>query len=204
MPYETAVDLGNFIAALRQADLVDLKWGDRGMLCGNPLPENPKVLTLIVADEADAWIIRKSPTRSSPRLPRAPTTIALSTDMPGNPKAIVAEAERLFPVRIVIKVPPGGIGTRYMPMTEWLDENCGIRGWSITPAGTRGVLNDAFAVYMNGPTCAVAFVARWCRPKVVTPEGCVPGDPPGFYELRQDEPARRMPSGGHSSPPRGP
>jgi hypothetical protein len=51
MPYETPVDLGNFITALRQADLVDLKWGDRGMLCGNPLPENPKVLTLIVADE---------------------------------------------------------------------------------------------------------------------------------------------------------
>jgi hypothetical protein len=124
--------------------------------------------------------------------------------MPGNPKAIVAEAERLFPVRIVIKVPPGGIGTRYMPMTEWLDENCGIRGWPITPAGTSGVLNDAFAVYMNGQTRAVAFVARWCRPKVVTPEGCAPGDPPGFYELRQDEPARRVPSGGHSSPPCGP
>jgi hypothetical protein len=32
-------------------------------------------------------------------------------------------------------VPQGGIGTRYMPMTEWLDENCRIRGWSITPAG---------------------------------------------------------------------
>jgi hypothetical protein len=60
MAYETAVDLGNFIAALRQADLVDLKWGDRGMLCGNPLPENPKVLTLIVADEADAWIINRA------------------------------------------------------------------------------------------------------------------------------------------------
>lgn len=113
--------------------------------------------------------------------------------MPGNPKAIITEAERLFPVRIVIKVPPGGISTRYMPMTVWLDENCGIRGWSITPAGTRGVLNDAFAVYMNGPACAVAFVARWC----------VPGDPPGFYTLREDEPARRVPSGGHSSPPRG-
>jgi hypothetical protein len=56
MPYETPVDLGNFITALRQADLVDLKWGDRGMLCGNPPPENPKVLTLIVADETDAWI----------------------------------------------------------------------------------------------------------------------------------------------------
>jgi hypothetical protein len=45
--------------------------------------------------------------------------------MPGNPRAIVAEAERQFPVRIVIKVPPNGIGTRYTPMTEWLDENCG-------------------------------------------------------------------------------
>lgn len=73
MPYESPVDLGNFITALRQADLVDLKWGDRGMLCGNPLPaeptsgpaggcapENPKVLTLIVADEADAWIINRA------------------------------------------------------------------------------------------------------------------------------------------------
>jgi hypothetical protein len=39
MLYETAVDLSHFITALRQADLVDLKWGDRGMLCGNPLPE---------------------------------------------------------------------------------------------------------------------------------------------------------------------
>jgi hypothetical protein len=60
MPYETPVDLGNFIIALRHADLVDLKWSDRGMLCGNPLPENPKVLTLIVADEADAWIINRA------------------------------------------------------------------------------------------------------------------------------------------------
>jgi tetratricopeptide (TPR) repeat protein len=41
MPYESPVDLGNFITALRQADLVDLKWGDRGMLCGNPLPAEP-------------------------------------------------------------------------------------------------------------------------------------------------------------------
>jgi hypothetical protein len=122
-----------------------------------------------------------------------PTNIALSTDMPGNPRAIVAEAERRFPVRIVIRVPGDGIGTRYGPMTEWLDENCGLGGWSITPAGTRGVLNDAIAVYMSGPTCAVAFVARWC----------IPGDPPGFYELRQDEPPRRERSGGHSSPPRG-
>lgn len=60
MPYETPVDLGNFITALRQADLIDLKWGDKGMLCGNPLPENPTVLKLLVADEADAWIINRA------------------------------------------------------------------------------------------------------------------------------------------------
>jgi hypothetical protein len=35
--------------------------------------------------------------------------------MPGNPKGIVADAERRFPLRIVIKVPPGGIGARYVP-----------------------------------------------------------------------------------------
>jgi hypothetical protein len=60
MPAQTTVELGNFVAALRQADLIDLKWGDRGMLCGNPLPANPTVLTLIVADEADAWIINRA------------------------------------------------------------------------------------------------------------------------------------------------
>lgn len=110
--------------------------------------------------------------------------------MPGNPRAIVREAEERFPVRIIVRVPEGGIGTRYAPMTDWLDENCGIRGWSITPAGTRGVQNDAIAIYMNTPTCAVAFVARWC----------IPGDPPGFYELRTEEPERRSLAPRHKAP----
>jgi hypothetical protein len=114
--------------------------------------------------------------------------------MPGNPRAIVADAERQFPVRIAVRVSPDGIaGRRYRAMSDWLDENCGVGGWSIAPAGTRGVLNDAVAVYVNGPTCAVGFVARWC----------VPGDPTGFYALRTDEPPRRVPSQLHSSPPRG-
>ena len=52
------------------------------------------------------------------------------------------------------------------------------------------VVNDAVAVYVNTPTCAAAFVARWC----------VPGNPPGFYDLRQDEPARRVPTPHHSTP----
>jgi hypothetical protein len=65
----------------------------------------------------------------------------------------------------------------------------GIRGWSITRVGTRGIRNDAVAVYMSGPTCAIAFVARWC----------VPGDPPGFYEFRPDEPERRVPAPHHKN-----
>jgi hypothetical protein len=48
----------------------------------------------------------------------------------------------------------------------------------------RGLLNDALAVYVNMPAWALAFVERWL----------VPGDdPPGFYELRQGEPAKRVP-----------
>src|SRR5580704_14749580 len=111
--------------------------------------------------------MRKPPIRSSRR---SPTNVRTALTMPGNPRAIIAEAEQRFPVRIIIRVPGDGIGTRYAPMTE----NCGIHGWSITPAGTRGIRNDAIAVFMNGPTCAVAFVARWR----------VLGDPPGFYEFR--------------------
>jgi hypothetical protein len=70
-------------------------------------------------------------------------------------------------VRIAVRVPGSGLGQRYMAISAWLDDNCGVGGWSITPAGTRGVLNDAMAVYVNTPTCAVAFIARWL----------VPGDP---------------------------
>ena len=54
------LELGDFIDRLRDADLIDLKWGRKGMLCGNPLPANPKVLTLEVANETDAWIINRA------------------------------------------------------------------------------------------------------------------------------------------------
>ena len=86
--------------------------------------------------------------------------------MPGNPRAIVAEAERRFPVRIAVRI-PNGLGQQYQPMSDWLDENCGVRGWAITSMGRQPMGEDAVAVYLSTPTCAVGFVARWC----------VPGDP---------------------------
>ena len=54
--------------------------------------------------------------------------------MPGNPREIVTMAERRFPVRIKIGVPPSGFGQRYTEITESLDGNCGADGWAITPS----------------------------------------------------------------------
>ena len=66
--------------------------------------------------------------------------------MPGNPREMIKGAERRFPVRIRIAVPPGGLGQRRTQITAWLDENCGADGWAMTPSGTRGVLNDALSI----------------------------------------------------------
>jgi hypothetical protein len=63
--------------------------------------------------------------------------------MPSHPREMITMAERRFPVRIRIGVPPGGFGQRHTNITAWLDENCGADGWVITPSGVRGVLNDA-------------------------------------------------------------
>jgi hypothetical protein len=74
-------------------------------------------------------------------------------------------------------------------MRAWLDDTCGSDGWEIVPTGMRGVANDAIALYLREATFAAAFVARWCRP---AEDGC--------YQLREDEPARRTPSGWHKTP----
>jgi hypothetical protein len=80
--------------------------------------------------------------------------------MPGNPREMITAAERLFPVRIRLGIPPGGLCQRYTHMTAWLDENCGAGSWAVTPSGTRGVLNDAISIYFADATLASAFVAR--------------------------------------------
>ena len=80
-----------------------------------------------------------------------------------------------FPLRIIIRTPPGGLDNRYKSITSWLDENCEIGGWLITPAGTSGVCCDAIAVYVTNPTCALAFIALWC----------LSADASGLYEFRR-------------------
>jgi hypothetical protein len=78
-------------------------------------------------------------------------------------------------------------------MTEWLDENCGADGWTMTPSGTRGVLNDAVSIYFLDATLASAFVARWCAgQKVESAEG--------VFHIREDELAPRVGSALHGTP----
>jgi hypothetical protein len=78
----------------------------------------------------------------------------MATSRPGTPREIITSAERRFPVRIRIAVPPAGLGQRYALITAWLDENCGYDGWAMTPSGTRGLLNDALSIYFGDATLA--------------------------------------------------
>ena len=106
---------------------------------------------------------------------------------------MIAEAERRFPVRIRIGVPPDGLGPRLDRIKVWLDENCGANGWAMTPSGTRGVLNDALSVYFGDPTLASAFVARWCAGYSVETVG-------GVFQVREDESMPRVAATPHRTP----
>jgi hypothetical protein len=113
--------------------------------------------------------------------------------MRGNPREMITMAERRFPIRVRIAVPPGGLGQRYPQMTAWLNENCGADGWAMTPSGTRGVLNDAASIYFLDTTLAGAFAARWCAGYRVETAG-------GVFQVRDDDPAPRVGAALHRTP----
>jgi hypothetical protein len=106
---------------------------------------------------------------------------------------MITSAERRFPVRLRIAVPPNGLGQRHSPITAWLDENCGADGWAMTPSGTRGVVNDALSIYFADATLASAFVARWCVRSRVETAG-------GVFQVREDEPEAQVGAGPHKTP----
>ena len=80
------------------------------------------------------------------------------------------EAERRYPVRVRIAVPPEGLGRQLEIIHAWLDETCGAEGWATAPAGTTGVVNDALALYFEDAAFAHAFVVRFCCGFRVEPE----------------------------------
>ena len=108
--------------------------------------------------------------------------------MPTNPGQVRREAEKQFPVRVRIAVPPGGFGRQLAVMHAWLDEVCGAAGWTSAPAGLGGILNDAVAFYFDDAAFAHAFVNRFCcgyRPVEVNRAV------EGAFSLRGDEPEPR-------------
>src|ERR1700730_8247418 len=110
----------------------------------------------------------------------------------------VSDADRRFPVRISIGVPPHGLGERIDQIGAWLDANCGADGWAMAPDGLHGVLNDAIAIYLNDATLAGAFVARWCA-------GYKVESADGVFQIREDEPTpRTLPSRRNHRCARGP
>ena len=103
------------------------------------------------------------------------------------------EAERHYPVRVRIAVPPDGLGAQLTLMHAWLDDTCGGDGWATAPAGSVGVVNDAIAFYFADPAFAHAFVARFCCGyRVETIDGA--------FAVRNDVPPARRDAPGHKIP----
>ena len=82
-------------------------------------------------------------------------------------------------------MPPSGLGQRHTRITAWLDANCGADGWTMTPSGRRGVLNDALSIYLGDGTLANAFAARWCIGARAEATG-------GVFQVREGEPVSRL------------
>jgi hypothetical protein len=112
--------------------------------------------------------------------------------MAASSKLMITEAERRFPCRIKLGVTGGGFGACLTAMQMWLDENCGADGWAMTPAGLRGVVNDAVAIYFLDAKSAAAFVARWCAGSEVEVSD-------GAFRVRDDQPAQRVVAGSHKT-----
>jgi hypothetical protein len=113
--------------------------------------------------------------------------------MAASSRLMIGEAERRFPVRIRIGVPPEGLGGRLDAIKAWLDDNCGAEGWAMAPTGLRGVLNDAVSVYFCDATLAGGFVARWCRGYQVEAVD-------GAFQIRDDAPPARRGAPLHRTP----
>ena len=113
--------------------------------------------------------------------------------MAAGSRAMIADAERRFPIRVRIAVPGGGLSQRLNDMYAWLGQNCGSDGWLITPAGLRGVVNDAVAIDSVYAALAAGFVARWCRQRL-------PEIAEGAFVIRDNDPAPPRPAPSHRTP----
>jgi hypothetical protein len=111
--------------------------------------------------------------------------------MAATSKLMIVEAERRFPCRIKLGIPTGGFGVLLTGMHVWLDENCGAGRWAMTPAGLRGVVNDAVAICF--PRCGVSCRLRLslvCRLDGRDTRGKA-------FQVRKDQPMPRAQARAH-------
>jgi len=59
-PGPVTFEATQLLRLLKNAELIDVKWGDQGMLCGWSVSQQPKILQLAVRDEAEAWVINRT------------------------------------------------------------------------------------------------------------------------------------------------
>lgn len=94
--------------------------------------------------------------------------------------------------RVLVAVPPAGLEGQFAIMRGWLDMTCGAHGWSASPAGLDGVLNDAVAFYFTDRAIAVAFVERFaCGYRAAVRPGYNPSDRTGEVHQDADDRAHR-------------
>jgi hypothetical protein len=88
-----------------------------------------------------------------------------------------AVAERYFPVRVRVAVPPGGFGSQFSIMCAWLDQHAGKAGY-FTGAQAGARLPDAALFYFIDAKVAAAFVDRFACGLIIG------GEPPASVTPR--------------------
>jgi hypothetical protein len=113
--------------------------------------------------------------------------------MPGNPREMITSAERRFPVRIRIALPPNGLGPTAYPNHRLARRELRRGRVGHDTVENARVLNDALSIYFADATLASAFVARWCVGAKVETAG-------GGFQARKEESEAPVGAGLHRTP----
>jgi hypothetical protein len=139
LPRPTPITFGvrELIAELKSGPLVliwyDPKRGPQTMPIGDARRVRPDTKVYQVPGEYEVAVLmatkllldKGDEAEPTPASPRWRARIPGDTRPCPEARERSTDAKSRFPVRVAMR-PPGGIGRLYKPMTDWLDENCGI------------------------------------------------------------------------------
>ncbi|BBK44106.1 hypothetical protein STVA_41260 [Allostella vacuolata] len=61
----------------------------------------------------------------------------------------VRHIERRFAIRVRIRIPPGGLGTRLDGLVRWLDRRLGVTGYQIWPDQHHPIEPQSTSIYLD-------------------------------------------------------